>query len=86
MIYDFINIQLIPGFANDISINLPQNAFLSSGIIYQRGRIATYYMYVPDRFCFGEMIVLLILKRVITENEHKELSMSVGFSMENDSS
>lgn len=73
----FYKYPVAPGLSVLYQYQLSPKYFLSSGIVYQMGRVATY-INVPNRFRFGEMSVPLILKRVLTEDEHKELSMSVG--------
>ena len=73
----FYKNPVAPGISVLYQHQLTPKYFLSSGIVYQMGRLATYDGYV-DRFRFGEMSVPLILKRVLSENEHKELSMSLG--------
>lgn len=75
----FYQFPVDPGLSVFYQYQIGKKYFLSSGISYQMGRLATHDGYM-DRFRFGEISVPLMLKRNLVHWNKTEFFMTIGIS------
>lgn len=76
---DFYKYPVDPGVEVLYQYRLGNNSFLSSGLTYQRGRIANYKQ-TEDRFRFGEISIPVLFKQNLIRSGKKIIYSTVGVS------
>lgn len=78
-ILDFYNYPVDPGLEVLYQYRISKTSYISSGINYQYGRIASWQG-AENRFRFGEISVPINIKQVLMKNDKLNLFTSIGIS------